>query len=145
MALLSLAIFYSFLMGMGRFLLGAHSINQVMFGWFLGAWLAYTWFSLIRDPVHRHVKDLVVCRTNSSMKIYMLIAIGGWILIQTTTLITFLCVKDKKLNAVGLPTDSTAQELAQWDYWVTFSDTGYIGAVLGAYYGLIYQNKKYGG
>ena len=143
--LIFVAILYSGIMGTGRFLLGAHSLNQVIFGWLLGAWLAFTWFTLIREHVHKHVNDLVVGRTSSSMKMYLMLATSLWIALQLCTTITFLIVKDDDLNTLGQVTLEEAQKMAVWDYWKTWSATGYLAAVLGAYYGLVYQNKKYGG
>ena len=34
-------------------------MDQIIFGWLLGAWLALTYFMLVREHVHHHVSELL--------------------------------------------------------------------------------------
>ena len=53
--LFSLVILISLFVGVSRFIIGSHSLDQVIFGWMLGAWIAFTYFGLVREHVHEHV------------------------------------------------------------------------------------------
>lgn len=41
-ALLVLAVFFSFSIGYSRFILGVHSLDQIIYGLLLGVWIAFT-------------------------------------------------------------------------------------------------------
>ena len=56
--LFTLAITFSITIGLLRFISAAHSLDQIIFSWLLGAWLAITYFTLVRDHVHKHITDL---------------------------------------------------------------------------------------
>ena len=55
----TLALIFSLTIGITRFIVAAHSIDQVIFGWLLGAWLAISYFMIGREVVHKHVTDLI--------------------------------------------------------------------------------------
>ena len=135
--LISGAIFYSFIEGFSRFIIGAHSLDQVIFGWLIGAWLALTFFGLIREHIHRHVTDLISGRTSSSTTIYYLISTGIWLTSMLTITITFLIVKNKDLNLMGQELRDSDKAITSWVYWTTWAESGYTGAVLGGYFGLL--------
>ena len=48
--LLGLAIAFACSIGWSRFVLGAHSMNQILFGLLLGAWVAATFHFLFHTP-----------------------------------------------------------------------------------------------
>ena len=56
---ISAAIFYSCSVGFARFYEQADTLNQVMFGWALGIWLAVTFAAFVRDPLYDHIKGIV--------------------------------------------------------------------------------------
>ena len=68
----------------------------------LGAWLALTYFALVRNKVHKHVTDLVSGRASSSYKVLILIMGGVWTALMLTISITFLVMKESKLKANGM-------------------------------------------
>ena len=72
----SIAISISLVVGVSRFLSGHHTMDQIVFGWLLGAWLSVNYFYFIRNLVHEHVKDLVNGCLPSSWRVYCLIAIA---------------------------------------------------------------------
>lgn len=62
--------------------------------------------------------------------------------------ITFLIVKEQPLyysNETPFYSDQSVKTATTWEYWETWAATGYIGAGLGGYFGLLFQNQKYGG
>ena len=143
--LISGAIFYSFIEGFARFIIGAHSLDQVIFGWLIGAWLALTFFSLIREHIHKHVTDLISGRTTSSTNMYYLISTGIWLACMLIITTAFLIVKDMDLHLMGQELIDSDKKIISWVYWTTWADSGYTGAALGGYFGLLQQNKQYGG
>lgn len=56
--LLVLAIIFAMSIGWSRFVLGAHSMNQIIFGLLLGAWLALTYHFLLNEPFLNQMKEL---------------------------------------------------------------------------------------
>lgn len=44
--------------GYSRLYLGAHSLNQVIYGWMVGAWFALTWHFCVRERFFQHYEDL---------------------------------------------------------------------------------------
>jgi hypothetical protein len=45
--------------GYTRLLLGAHTLNQLIFGWLIGIWVALNFYFLLRDLVLEHVENLL--------------------------------------------------------------------------------------
>ena len=77
--LIVFAVIFSLLVGCSQFLLGFSSLDQVIFGWMLGAWLAFTYFTLVRKYVHNHVLGLMSGRTTSSNKMYYLVSTSAFL------------------------------------------------------------------
>lgn len=147
---ISLAVLYSLVLGTSRFLIGAHSIDQVIFGWLLGAWLAISYFTIIRSYVHVHVNQLTTGHTTSSSKVFYLASTGIWVAVTTIVTITFLVSKNKDIRfpdgSVPAPSYADLWVCAKrYTYWSTWSDSAYISSGLGGYFGILYQHKKYGG
>ena len=85
---------FSLVAGFARFVLGAHSLDQVVFGWMMGVWIALTYFSLVREYVHKHVLDLVYQRFNSQFGVYYGISAGVWAGLSLINTITYYAVRD---------------------------------------------------
>ena len=120
-----MAIFISFAAGTSRFIIGAHSLDQIVFGWMLGAWLALTYFALVRDRVHKHVTDLVSGRASSSYKVLIMITSGIWTAFMLTISITFLIMKESKLKTNGEVVSEMFKDnvdcISKYDYFSTWS------------------------
>ena len=56
--IVSFFIFYSVSIAYTRFLVGVHSLDQIVFGWTLGTWSGLTLHFLIRDNLVKHVQML---------------------------------------------------------------------------------------
>ena len=142
-----LAIIYSLIVGVAEFFIADHSMDQIIFGWLLGAWLAVSYFALIREHVHHHVTDLTTGQTTSGNYVYYLLSIGIWLSFMTIATTTFLVNKDKSIE---FPNDDVPKNplwscIEKFDYWNTWINTAYMSAGLGGYFGIIHQHKKYGG
>lgn len=46
-----IALIYFFAMGLSRLTLGVHSINQIVYGWVLGIWIAVACHFCLRDSI----------------------------------------------------------------------------------------------
>ena len=55
---LLITLLFAFTIGYSRVFLGAHSWNQLLFGWQLGLWLALTYFFCYKKPVMHHMKQM---------------------------------------------------------------------------------------
>ena len=53
---LFIALLFAFTIGYSRVFLGAHSWNQLLFGWQLGLWLALTYFFCYKEPIMHHME-----------------------------------------------------------------------------------------
>ena len=80
------------------FLLGDHSLDQIVFGWMLGAWLAVSYFFLMRHHIHKHVISLMNGRESSSAKVLCIVAMAVWLLAMLVIFITFLIVRTMSIN-----------------------------------------------
>lgn len=49
--------------GVSRFMLGAHSIDQVIYGWTYGLWFAFFLFKYLRPRLQRHVRRILETNT----------------------------------------------------------------------------------
>lgn len=63
--LLFLTISLSFLVGFARFYLGLHTINQIVYGWSLGIFLAFYFHICLRDTIIEHVDNYLLSRHNN--------------------------------------------------------------------------------
>lgn len=93
-----IAITFSIAMGVLKFLLGDHTLNQIMFGWMLGAWIAFSYYGILRDYVHAHVENLINGRSYSRKLVYFSIATFIWFVGIICILVTFLVVKDENMK-----------------------------------------------
>ena len=86
----TLALTFSLTIGITRFIVAAHSIDQIIFGWMLGAWLAISYFMIGREVVHKHVAELITGQTTSSNAIYYTISSIVFIVLMLTLTVTLL-------------------------------------------------------
>ena len=56
---LCITVTMSVMIGVSRFMLGAHSIDQVIYGWQYGLWFAFFLFRYARPFIHRHIRLLL--------------------------------------------------------------------------------------
>jgi membrane-associated phospholipid phosphatase len=59
LTVLSLAIFWVFIIPFSRYVLGAHSLNQILFGSLLGIFQGFTMHFIIRDRVLRLTERII--------------------------------------------------------------------------------------
>lgn len=60
------AFLYSAVVGLARYYEKADTLNQILFGWALGVWLAVVFAIFVRDPLFTHVKGILEVRTEDS-------------------------------------------------------------------------------
>lgn len=63
-----LTLSLSFLVGFARFYLGLHTINQIVYGWSLGIFVAFYFHFCLRETIIKHVDDYLLSRTHNSSK-----------------------------------------------------------------------------
>lgn len=91
----------------------------------------------------------MVGRTSTTNFMYYMISLGIFLGMMLIDSITFLIVKNDSLKSP--PSSKTLdapvflQCIATYDIWHTWSLSAMLGAGIGSYFGLVYQNKKYGG
>ena len=90
-------ILISLVLGTLRLIFADHALNQVIFGWLLGIWIALTFFYILREPVHTHIEDLTNGRLNSSPKVYYLISVSIWLFGLLAVFIAYLSVHNQKI------------------------------------------------
>ena len=146
MLIVGSAVFYSLVCGISKFITGAHTIDQIVLGWLLGAWIAITYFVIFRKIVHKHVLDLMQGRTTSSSKMFFIISTVIFVVAMIVMTVTLLVVKDK-----GFKWDSSYEKpgdvssIAEYDIWHTWAKSAIISASLGGYWGMLHQNRRFGG
>jgi len=59
--LIASVVIYSLSIGYSRLFLGAHSINQVIYGYSLGAWVAFSFNYIVKDDFLDHIDKLISC------------------------------------------------------------------------------------
>ena len=52
-------LFYSVVIGISRYLLDSNYIDQILYAWVLGIWLAIFFALVMRNPVHKHIRSLL--------------------------------------------------------------------------------------
>lgn len=63
---ISLAVIYSAVIGLARYIEKADTLNQILFGWALGVWLAIIFAVFVRDRLFTHVKSILEVRTENA-------------------------------------------------------------------------------
>ena len=54
-----LSVSFGLTIGYSRLFLGVHSLNQLIFGWSLGAWLAFNLEFIFKDSIIKHAEELL--------------------------------------------------------------------------------------
>ena len=148
---ISLAVFYSVLEGFSRLFVGAHSMDQIIFGWLLGAWLALTYFTMIREYIHGHIQDLTTGQTASRNSVYYLISSAIFATFTLIVTLTFVINMNKSIKFPGgyeddmVLTDKERDCSEKYDFWSSWAESAYMSSGLGGYFGILHQHKKYGG
>ena len=81
--------------GLSRVALGVHSLNQVLYGWSYGLWLAFFLFHYARPPLQIHIKRLLTYQSSLVQYIpyYFHLALIIWASIAVMSLLNFLVAK----------------------------------------------------
>lgn len=53
-----MAVTLTFLIGLARFYVGVHTLNQIVYGWLWGLWLAFYFHFVLRETTLGHIKHL---------------------------------------------------------------------------------------
>lgn len=90
-----LVILIIFTVGMSRVLLGVHSMNQVVYGWSYGAWIAFFLFRYVRPGLKEHIIALLDYRQplKGYLSYYLFRALLIWASVTTFTLLNYLLAK----------------------------------------------------
>ena len=70
-----IAIGYFFAMGLSRLVLGVHSLNQILYGWLLGIWIAVACHFCLKDYIVNNANKLLKNAQPSLKEILIVIAI----------------------------------------------------------------------
>lgn len=57
--LLFFTLALSFLIGFARWYVGVHTVNQIVYGWLIGLWIAFYLHFCIRDQIIHHVDSML--------------------------------------------------------------------------------------
>ena len=79
---LAFALFFAGSIPYSRYLLGAHSLDQIVYGSTIGIWCGFTLHLLIRDHLMNHINNLVELNTPVNK--------GRIVAVLTVSYITFL-------------------------------------------------------
>lgn len=104
LAMLLLALTFSFTIGYSRLFLGAHAWNQTLFGWQLGVWLAFSFFFCYRSWVLYSMNRLRKGKSRSVQKFYLW-GLGLFTATMTLEIVNYIIVTK---NGFAIP-----------DYWIT--------------------------
>ena len=63
----------------------------------LGAWIACSYFYILRDYVHQHVENLTNGRSHSSKLVYFALSTLVWLAFMITIIVTFLAVRSNEI------------------------------------------------
>ena len=97
------AVLYGVGIGIARIVEKVDTVNDVIFGWVLGFWLANVFAHICRDPIFEHVKGIVSCKDEGSkVKVLRNIAI--------LTLCMFVCSLTVYLASI-LPQNTIRHQL----------------------------------
>jgi hypothetical protein len=57
--MLAVALCFAFSVAWSRIVTGMHSFNQILFGMSLGAWLAFSFYGILYEPLLQHCFDML--------------------------------------------------------------------------------------
>ena len=137
------ALLYFFAMGLSRLTLGVHSVNQILYGWLWGIWLAVAGHFCLRDLVIAKAKSFLNGTTFPTVKELLIVsgaqAVGVGVQIAVyyivdaafdppatwSAVLVTLCGKDVRLGY----------------HHESFKAIGFTFAAFGAYWGLVVQQR----
>jgi len=87
----TLAAAYFLLMGFSRVVLGVHSLNQILYGWCLGIWVALFCFFILHDFLKKRVDSILSKKTFNVAIDFIVVVIVNSLLIAAQ-IITYAIV-----------------------------------------------------
>jgi len=136
--ILAISTYY---MGYSRILLGAHSINQVLYGFFLGLWTGVWFIFIVRKTLLLHLADIRDRKLTHSEIIYFCGYIFSILVIMNLVQVWFLhnqgYESKQKYLAVLQKCDSN---LTEWEFdFENFWNGNISMLIFGAYTGFIFK------
>ena len=135
------AFFYTFCIGMGRFFLGAHSLDQVVDGWLLGLWLSCSYAFIMREVMHDHIRDLTNLREKCALMTHLWVAGLVYVIIMICLIVTFLITDRDGGRPLEIPKSSEYKlidDKKTTDYYrATLFDSSWLTSALGGYCGIL--------
>ena len=132
------AFVYMACIGLSRFVLGAHTLDQVVFGWLIGIWLACTYAFIMREVIHHHIKDLTNLREKCKIMTHFWAALGIYTIVMGILVITFYITRNMPLEYPPSDNYGIIPEDAASYYISTLSDSSWLISGLGAYAGILF-------
>jgi PAP2 superfamily len=71
---LTIALVLAFLVGLARFYVGVHTINQILYGWLWGLWLALYFHYCLRVYTLKLIHTILKTEDSSSFKMPLLLS-----------------------------------------------------------------------
>ena len=56
-----------FIIGFARFYEGVHSLNQIVYGWSIGLWIAFYFHLCFRDMIIEHVEWILLAKNTDKI------------------------------------------------------------------------------
>ena len=151
--ILSAALVYTFMTGFLQWELGVSYLNQLIFGWLLGLWLAFVFAFIIRVPLYEYLKVLLEERQEISLlPKHIAVVAGITSSMMLVCMVEYLAVrgeikpdiKDYFQHLVPLTKWCSAYDLNEWtaDTFFFGVDVEYSSAftcILTGYLGIVYQ------
>ncbi|TNV72996.1 hypothetical protein FGO68_gene9614 [Halteria grandinella] len=146
--MLTMTIIFS--VGFSRVALGVHSMNQVLYGWSYGAWVALFLFKFVRPHLRVHINELHFHQQYLSY--YLFRALLIWLVVITFSFFNYIVAKrdfiipppqlwlDNMLLKCNLAFDERKMFVSP-----AFIKMGLVSSPLGAYMGLLIDAKLFNG
>lgn len=141
---IAVAIGTPLLVGFSRLFNGDHTMDQILYGWLLGLWIALTNHSLIRDGIFEHIDNLVYKKVAYSQQ--ALAEFFWWAtIIFAASISAMLYVFYVVDSSFTVPIEWQTRLEAKCQLTISFFsfsnasliEGGAVGLIFGAYYGVI--------
>lgn len=138
------------MVGFSRVALGVHSINQVLYGWSYGAWVALFLFKFVRPRIKEHIA--VLEHDHDYLSFYLFRALLIWLTVITFSFFVWIVAKrdfivpppqlwlDNMLLKCGMVFNESKMFVAP-----AFIKMGLVSSPLGAYIGLLLDARLFNG
>lgn len=80
------------LIGFARLYVAVHSMNQIIYGWQLGIWLALYFHYCIREPLHLHIIYIYESDVYTHSHLHFLLASGIFLMAYFSQILTYILV-----------------------------------------------------